>query len=133
MPKHVPKRVIVGVVDDDLSVRNGMINLLEASGYDVRAFDSGEAFLDYPALHELDFAIFDIKLRGMDGFAIQEHCARLGLAFPVLFISGHGDSDMERRVTDAGALGLLRKPVDPERLCALIDGWVERTAYNYGR
>lgn len=116
-----PTSATICVVDDDVAVRAAMGNLLEASGYDTLLFDSGEAFLASPRLEAFDFAVFDIQLRGMDGFAIQEQCVRRGLALPVLFISGRGDRDMERRAIDAGALALLRKPVDPELLCAYIE------------
>lgn len=118
---YEPADISVCVVDDDSAVRTAMANLLEASGYNTHVFESGEAFLVSPHLDKFNFAVFDIKLRGMDGFAIQRECVRLGLALPVLFISGHGDRDMERRAIDAGALALLRKPVDPELLCAYIE------------
>lgn len=116
-----PTTVTVCVVDDDPAVRSAMSNLLEASGYDALLFDSGEAFLAWPDVKSIDLAIFDIKLRGMDGFAIQDQCVTLGLNLPVIFISGHGDRDMEQRALNAGALALLRKPVDPELLCAYIE------------
>lgn len=116
-----PTSGTICVVDDDHAVRAAMSNLLEASGHAVHVFESGEAFLASPQLNECDVAVFDIKLRGMDGFAIQQECLRRGLRLPVLFISGHGDRDMERRAIDAGALALLRKPVDPDLLCAYIE------------
>lgn len=116
-----PTAITVCVVDDDGAVRTAMANLLEASGYEALVFASGEAFLASPQLDRVDFAVFDVKLRGMDGFAVQAHCVRRGLRLPVLLISGHGDRDMERRAIDAGALALLRKPVDPQLLCAYIE------------
>jgi FixJ family two-component response regulator len=111
----------IGVVDDDMSVRHALVNLLEAGGYRWWAFDSGEAFLASPHLAEIDVAVFDVKLRGMSGFALQERFASLGLNVPVLFISGHGDRDMEQRAVRAGALALLRKPVDPDVLFEHIE------------
>lgn len=102
------------VVDDDPAVRHAMINLLEAGGYQALAFDSGEAFLAAPNLAQIDVAVFDVKLRGMNGFALQERFAALGLAIPLLFVSGHSDRDMEQRAARVGALALLRKPVDPD-------------------
>ncbi|MFC5460991.1 response regulator transcription factor [Massilia niabensis] len=116
-----PHNATVCVVDDDPAVRSAMINLLEASGFNALVFDSGEAFFASAHLKTIDFAVFDIKLRGMDGFAIQERCVALGLDLPVLFISGHGGHDMEQRALQAGALALLRKPVDPELLCAYME------------
>jgi FixJ family two-component response regulator len=104
------------VVDDDASVRHALINLLEAGGYRCRAFDSGEALLASHVFSEIDVALFDVKLRGMSGFALHERFATLVPDVPVLFISGHSDRDMEKRAVQMGALALLRKPVDPDVL-----------------
>jgi len=106
------------VVDDDAAVRHAMDNLLEAGGYRPLSFDSGEAFLASPDLDGIDLAVFDVKLRGMDGFALQERFAALGLAarIPLLFVSGHSDAEMEQRALQVGALALLRKPIDPDVL-----------------
>jgi FixJ family two-component response regulator len=109
------------VVDDDAAVRHALVNLLEADGYRWLAFDSGEAFLASPDVAEIDVAVFDVKLRGMSGFTLQEQFAYLGLNVPVLFISGHSDQDMEQRALRMGALALLRKPVDPDVLFEHIE------------
>lgn len=121
LPAHDRSIPTIGVVDDDLAVRCAMRNLLEASGFHVLVFESGEAFLASPRLHVIDLAVLDIKLGGMDGFAIQQQCGGLGLDLPVLFISGDADFDMQQRALVAGALALLPKPVDPELLCSCIE------------
>jgi FixJ family two-component response regulator len=111
------------VVDDDAAVRHAMANLLEACGYEALAFDSAEAFLACGDLDGIDVAVFDVKLRGMNGFALQERFAALGLAprVPLLFVSGHSDAEMEQRALRVGALALLRKPVDPDLLFEHIE------------
>ena len=38
--------LIVAAVDDDRRVRDSVQSVLESAGYDARAFESGEAFLD---------------------------------------------------------------------------------------
>jgi FixJ family two-component response regulator len=113
------------VVDDDAAVRHAMVNLLEAGGYQPLGFDSGEAFLSWPRLADVDLAVFDVKLRGMNGFALQERFAALGLNIPLLFISGHSDHDMEQRAIRVGAFALLRKPVDPDLLFDHIERALE--------
>lgn len=118
------------VVDDDAAVRLALCNLLEAGGYRVLAFDSGEALLDAQDPEPVDVAVFDVKLRGMSGFTLLERFrarnrAR-GREVPTLLISGHSDSAMEQRARDAGALDLLRKPVDPDRLFDRIEEALER-------
>jgi FixJ family two-component response regulator len=113
------------VVDDDAAVRHAMANLLEAGGYEPIGFDSGEAFLSWPHLADIDVALFDVKLRGMNGFALQEQFSALGLGVPLLLISGHSDRDMEQRALRGGALALLRKPVDPDVLFEQIERALE--------
>jgi FixJ family two-component response regulator len=113
------------VVDDDAAVRHAMCNLLEACGYTPMGFDSGEAFLASPDLETIDVVLFDLRLPGMSGFALQERFAALGLRTPLLFISGHSDSDMEQRALRIGALALLRKPVDPDVLSEYVERALE--------
>jgi len=118
------------VVDDDAAVRHALCNLLEAGGYDVLAFESGEALLAAGELARIDVAVFDVKLRGMSGFTLlerfRERTTAEARAIPTLLISGHSDRAMEQRALDAGALELLRKPVDPDRLLELIEDALQR-------
>jgi FixJ family two-component response regulator len=120
----------IGVVDDDAAVRHALCNLLEAGGYRVRAFESGEALLDADGLAQIDVAVFDVKLRGMSGFMLlerfRERNRAQALAIPTLLISGHSDSAMVQRALDAGALDLLRKPVDPDLLFTRIEQALDR-------
>jgi FixJ family two-component response regulator len=44
---------------------------------------------------------------------------------PLLFISGHSDRDMDQRALLAGALVVLRKPVDPDVLFDYIEFGLE--------
>jgi FixJ family two-component response regulator len=118
------------VVDDDAAVRLALCNLLEAGDYQVLAFESGEALLDWQELARIDVAVFDVKLRGMSGFTLLERFLERtrveALDIPVLLISGHSDQAMEQRARDAGALDLLRKPVDPDLLFVRIEHALER-------
>jgi FixJ family two-component response regulator len=122
---HDAGQARICVVDDDAAVRHALVNLLEAGGYEPLAFDSGEAFLACPRLTDIDVALFDVKLRGMNGFALQERFTALGLKIPLLFISGHSDREMEQRALTGGAIALLRKPVDPDILFEQIERALE--------
>jgi FixJ family two-component response regulator len=121
--EETPARICV--VDDDAAVRHALCNLLESGGYQTLAFESGEALLASPDLAGIDVAVFDVKLRGMSGFALLERFKEmgpaLGLDIPMLLVSGHSDRGMEQRALDAGALELLRKPVDPDVLFEHIE------------
>jgi len=111
---------LVCVVDDDNEVRDGMRNLLDASGYDTVAFASAEACLAFDRLQDVHLALFDVRLPGMDGFALHAALVARGLRLAVVFVSGHADDAMAKRALQAGAIALLQKPVDGDTLLCLI-------------
>lgn len=114
-------QALICVVDDDPPVRHAMANLLQSAGYTPICFASAEALLASPRLAEIDVGVFDVKLGGISGLALQEQLRALKRALPVLFVSGHSDQEMEQRALQAGAIALLRKPIDVDRLLDHIE------------
>jgi DNA-binding response OmpR family regulator len=112
------------VVDDDASLRQAMACLLEAEGYRVVLFDSGESLLAAPGADAIDAAVLDVGLGGMDGFALLARLRALPAwndpPVPVLMFSGQADGAMRARALRCGALALLGKPVDPDLLIGHI-------------
>lgn len=115
----LPQRI--AIVDDERSVRSGLINLLRSDGYTTCAFESAEAFLnEKTALSDASLVIIDIKLKGMGGFELYEKIKTYATPPPVIFISGHGDENMQRFALKLGAVAFLRKPIDIDTLLGLI-------------
>lgn len=112
---------LVCIVDDDEEVRDGMRNLLASDGYDTVGFASAEACLAFDRLHEITLALFDVRLPGMDGFALHHALVERGMHLAVAFVSGHADEAMAARALEAGAIALLQKPVDGDMLLCLIE------------
>lgn len=112
---------VVLVVDDDDAVRGGLIALLEAAGYASHGYADGGAALAGVDAARLHCAVLDIHIGVPDGFALCAGLRARAPALPVIFISGDTDPALDRRAELTGALGLLRKPVDPDCLLALID------------
>lgn len=110
---------LICVVDDDAAVRHALENLLRSAGFVPIGFESAESCLASPRRADFVFAILDIELSGMDGFDLQRHL-QIGGALPLVFLSAHGDRLSQRRALEAGAIALLRKPVDVEHLLTLI-------------
>lgn len=106
----------IGIVDDDEDVRRALRRLLIASGFSVRAYASGEAFLDS---HDApDCLVLDVHLGGMTGLQLYEELRNTGAAPPVVFITAHHElSDSIERL---GA-PCLWKPFDGQALLSAID------------
>lgn len=111
---------LVSIVDDERSVRRGLSNLLKSAGYTTVCFESGEAFLDFDRLSEVGCLVLDVKLKGIDGFELQEQLRDSAIDVPIVFVSAHGDEKMQYRAMHAGAIAFLRKPIDVDALLACI-------------
>ncbi|PBQ09061.1 DNA-binding response regulator [Pseudomonas congelans] len=114
---------IIYVIDDDLSVRSSLEDLLASVGLRSMLFGSTREFLDTPRPDAPGCLILDIRMPGMSGLDFQEHMARSGISLPVIFITGHGDIPMSVRAMKAGAVEFLTKPFrDQDLLDAIQQG-----------
>ena len=104
-------RALVVVVDDDLSVRESLPELLQQCGFAATAFASADDFLASSTMDQTSCLILDIVMPGMSGIELARELARRGQAIPIVFISGDGDErDRLRLLLQEGAVECLFKP-----------------------
>lgn len=110
------------VVEDDLSTREMYVYLLTEAGYRVRAAHNGRQALD-SCIDELPAVVLtDIRLPGLDGFALaRELHAAFGAATPpIVAVTGFVPADDDSRLAHAKFHRLLVKPVTPDLLTQAI-------------
>ena len=73
-------------------------------------------------------ALLDIGLPVMDGYQLgSELRRRLGAQTPALVaLTGYGQEKDRQRTAAAGFAAHLVKPIDPQHLLTLIEGWPGR-------
>jgi FixJ family two-component response regulator len=116
----------VFVIDDDPSMRAALEDLVSSVGLQVRLFASPQEFLQSNPPDILGCLVLDVRLPGMSGLTFQNELARAGIAFPVIFITGHGDIPMSVRAMKAGAVEFLTKPFHEQDLLDAIHRAIER-------
>lgn len=116
---------LIAIVDDDLSVRTALNNLLRSVSYQTLLFESAEAVLQSDALSGVSLMVLDVKFNGISGIELFEQLRTAGVTIPTVFISGHADLNTQLRIARAGALLFLPKPVDVEILLKTIDDIVK--------
>ena len=109
---------IIGVVDDDESVRMAVGSLLRSLGFKIEMFGSAEDLLGSAQLDDIACLIVDVRLPGLSGLDLQRQLPAGKREFPMIFISAHDDPVARRQALTAGALAFIRKPFSEK---ALID------------
>jgi FixJ family two-component response regulator len=117
---------VVFVIDDDPSMRAALEDLISSIGLRVQLFASPEEFLQSSPPDVLGCLVLDVRLPGMSGLTFQRELAAAGIAFPIIFITGHGDISMSVRAMKAGAVEFLTKPFHEQDLLDAIHSAIER-------
>src|SRR5271157_2845083 len=121
---------VIAVVDDDLSVREGLSSLIRSAGLQVEAFASAQEFLARPGAEAPSCLVLDLQLPGLSGLDLQTRMAEVGLDIPIVFLTGHGNIPASVQAMKAGAVEFLTKPFDEQDLLRAIQEAVERDRRN---
>jgi FixJ family two-component response regulator len=103
-------RSLVVVIDDDVSVRESLPDLLREFGFAAEAFSSPEEFLASDCLGEVRCLILDIAMPGMTGPDLQRELKLRRQEIPIVFITALGDESIRPRMIEQGAVECLSKP-----------------------
>jgi FixJ family two-component response regulator len=118
---------LVGIVDDDPSVRKGLARVVKGAGYRVEVFESASEFLSRPQPEDPCCLLLDVRMPGLTGLELQEALAGAGRRMSIVFVSGHGDIVGSVKAMKRGAIDFLTKPVDSRELLAAIERAVARS------
>ena len=112
---------MVFVVEDDEEVRTSTRALLEASGYAVCDFASGEDLIASGEAAMAGCIVLDYNLSGMTGLEMIRTLRDQGIETPAILVSGNG-KQLVQAAANAGIAAVLRKPLSAEAL----EQWLER-------
>jgi FixJ family two-component response regulator len=107
---------LISVVDDDWSVVEAMVSLIQSAGYKAKGFRSAEDFLQSRQLLNTACLILDVRMPSMGGFELQRRLAAGNYRIPIIFITAYDSDNVHIRAFEAGAAGLLYKPFCQESL-----------------
>ena len=117
-PKRSPQSEIqkpICIVDDDESVADSLQALLEAFGFDVQCYGSGNEFLADERHRAAGCLLIDQHMPGTSGLDVVDNLRKVGVQIPTILISGRLDAGTRERATRLGVRELLDKPVPASR------------------
>src|SRR5260370_2489552 len=117
---------MVFVVDDDVSSRESLENLVRWVGLRVEVFASAEEFLRSKCADVPGCLVLDVQLPGLSGLDLQNRMAEIAMEIPIIVITSHGDIPTSVRAMKAGAVAFLIKPFGDHDLIDAIQQGIER-------
>ena len=117
--QHI-KTPLVSIVDDDWSLVEATVSLLQSLGYLAEGFRSAEDFLESRELLKTDCLILDILMPSMGGFELQRRLAARNCQIPIIFVTSYDGEDAQIQAVQAGAVGFLCKPFSQESLFGAV-------------
>jgi FixJ family two-component response regulator len=117
---------VIFVVDDDVSAREGIVDLLQSVGLRVMTFRSPREFLEGARSDALGCIVLDVRFPDTSGLEFQKVLIEAGIHLPVIFITGHGDIPMSVMAMKSGAIEFLTKPFREQALLDAINAGIEK-------
>ena len=100
------------VVDDEAEICDLLQNFLTQEGYQVFTATNGVEAISLGKQNELDLALLDIKMPGMDGIEVLRKLKKLRRDMGVIMLTGYGNLGTAKEAMRLGAYDYLTKPFD---------------------
>jgi len=113
------------LIDDEIGIRFGMQNFLEAHGYDVVQVDNCREAPELFRTAHPDAVILDYALPDGNALDLLPRLKEIDANTPVIILTAHGSIDLAVRAIKEGADQFLTKPVELPSLLVVLQRLIE--------
>jgi DNA-binding NtrC family response regulator len=114
------------IVEDNDTMREGMVRVIGKLGYHITDTAAGEQALSEFGKNRYHLLITDYKLPGMDGVSLLQKVKQISPETEVLVITAYGTIDLAVEAVQKGAADFISKPFSPEELTLKVNKILER-------
>ena len=113
---------VIVIVEDSIMQRQMMKRFLEKKGHEVESLGSGPECLAFlQEEDDIDCIVTDYQMPQMTGEELIRQIRSLNTSVPILVCTADVQPEVHQRLKEAGASGLLEKPVNLKKLEEMID------------
>ncbi len=114
------KKLTLLVIDDEPNITTAIRRVLVKEGFEVITLNDPRKVEDHLLYTDLNLVITDLKMPGMDGFAVLDLIRQSKPDLPVIFLTGVAELQTAVEATKAGAVEYITKPVNSGKLIELV-------------
>ena len=115
------------LVEDDASVANSIVTMLNSESFVVDTADLGEDGLEIGKIYDYDIILLDLMLPDIDGYEVLNRLRAAKVNTPILILSGLSDMEHKVRGLGVGADDYMTKPFQKSELVARIQAIIRRS------
>lgn len=123
MKLHVPRLLIV---DDEPDICANLLDIFSELGYEVTVAHDGATALRLAERETFDIALLDLRMPGMNGLELFKRLKSVSQGTAAIIITAYASSDTARDAVEAGAWGVMSKPVDLKTLFKAVEDALEQ-------
>lgn len=114
------------IIEDELSIRRGLIDLLGDAGHEVEAFEDGALGLNAGTQRSFDLVILDLMLPKMPGLEVCRRLREVRPGLPILMLTALASEKDVVHGLNTGADDYITKPFSPKELLARVNAMARR-------
>jgi FixJ family two-component response regulator len=122
----VAETPVISIIDDDQTLRESIVDLVRAMGFEAQGFERAEEFLRSGSIARTACLITDMRMPGMSGLELHERLVADGEAVPTIVITAFPKADDRARAQRSGVVCYLAKPFDHNQLADCIASALEK-------
>ncbi|MEQ8224088.1 MAG: response regulator, partial [Candidatus Eremiobacterota bacterium] len=114
------------IVDDEISVRKTLSDILSYYGYETLAVDCGQKAINLIKEKIPDLVLLDIMLEDMSGIDVLREIKKEEEYTEFIILTGNVSQEAVVKAINLGAYGYIQKPYDIEQLLIMIKRAIEK-------
>lgn len=118
---EVRARKLVLLVDDQLSMRETLPDVLEDKGYKVSTASNAGQTLEEVRKKHYQIILMDVRLPDMDGVELFKKVHEIDPEVAVIMITAYSIDKIVNGALERGVYAYLRKPIDIDQLVGIIE------------
>ena len=115
------------IIEDEIAIAEGLIDLCKLNGYNVKHCADGESGLAEALSKQYNLVLLDLMLPGMDGFTVCDKIREQDKSLPIIILSAKNADDDIINGLKYGADDYIPKPFSVPMLLARIDAVLRRS------